>query len=114
MGVGFTRERSEYSGEARYANPGVSPVPKQDKRSPDVVAWIKGITAIVGTLVVLGGIIWGAANVMNGFASDGELDDVEDRVELIEKNDLVQTVILEQIRGTLEKIEQKLDKALDK
>lgn len=107
--IGFNN-KSKYNGEVRYANPGMPPV----KTGVDISKWLKSIGTIIGTLVLLGGLVWGSATLVAGMASEEELEEVEDRIELVEKNDLVQTVILEQIKDSLEKIESKLDTILDK
>ena len=58
--------------------------------------------------------MWGSATLFAGTASDDDLDKLEDRVELVEKNDIVQTVLLQHIKETLDKVGNKLDKALEK
>lgn len=108
--IGFTDRSSDYDSRTK----GVASPARPGSSSVDVFKLFKLIGTVIGTLVLLGGLVWGAAMLAAGTATDDDLEKVKNRIELVEKNDLVQTVILEQINDTLQKIEQKLDKALDK
>lgn len=88
------------------------PAPPFDREETGINKVIKGISGILGILILLGGLVWAAATLSTSMVSDEELEEVEDRLELVEKNDLVQTVVLEQIKSTLHKIEKKLDRVL--
>jgi hypothetical protein len=109
--VGFTNSKSEYGRDLRYPDQSYPPAPT--KQGLDFGKVVKAVTAILGTLVLLGGLVWGAAWLLAGMASESDLDAVEDRVETVEKNDIRQTIILEQIKEAIDKIDKKLDKALE-
>lgn len=109
--LGFTKNNEDYGNEMKY---GIPVHPPHTKTAPDIFKWIRAIGAAIATLALLGGLVWGAAFMFAGMASDSDLDKVEDRVEQVEKNDIRQTIILEQIKKALEKIDEKLDKALKK
>ena len=111
MGLGFMNGKRDIEIETRYDMP---VHPPHLRNQTDIWKVTKGIGGIIATLVLLGGLIWGAAFMIAGMASDEDLDKVEDRIELVEKNDIRQTVILEQIKEALEVINGKLDKALKK
>lgn len=110
MGLGFLNGKSEIKVDTRYDIPAQ---PQHLNNQTDIWKILKGISGILATLVLLGGLVWGAAFLFAGMASDDDLDAVEDRIIVVEKNDIKQTLILEQIKESLVKIEGKLDKALE-
>jgi hypothetical protein len=113
MGLGFSNNNSDIASTAvLYADrKGTSPPQNQ---GADIWKILRGVGGIIATLALLGGLVWGTAFMFAGMASDEDLDKVEDRVELVEKNDIRQTVVLEQIKEALETISGKLDEALKK
>ena len=110
MGLGFMNGSNDQ--EVVYDIQTTAP-PQRRGNSTDIWKILKGIGGIIATLVLLGGLVWGSAVMFAGMASDEDLDKVEDRIELVEKHDIRQTIILEQIQETLKKISEKLDKVLE-
>ena len=109
MGLGFMNNKPDIGpNEMRYG------IPVQPPHLPREDIWkiLKGIGGIIATLALLGGLVWGTATLFAGTASEDELDELDERVELVEKNDIRQTILLEHIKFTLDKVEGKLDKAL--
>ena len=109
MGLGFTNNDHSNNGAGKVMYQ--TPVHTNDSKT-DVWKVIRGITAVVTTIVMLSGLIWGGATLFAGTASDGDLDTVKDRVEELEKHDVKQTLIMEYIKESLEKIDKKLDKLI--
>ena len=107
MGLGFNSNNVNRDIAPVYPHVGTS-------QSTDIWKILKGIGGIIATLALLGGLVWGSATLFAGTASDDDLDTLRSRVELVEKNDIKQTLILEYIKETLDEVEEKLDRVLEK
>lgn len=80
----------------------------------DAGKWVKIITSVLGTFIVLCGIVWGAATIVANTTSHAEFVHAEDRILEIEKNDIRQTVLLENIAEALKNINEKMDNFISK
>ncbi|MCF6205357.1 MAG: protein Asterix [Sulfurovum sp.] len=91
-------------------------VPVQPTASPPLDVWkvLKGVGGVLSMLALLVSLVWWAATSLNSKAPSKDVKELDKRVQLVEKNDVAQTVLLEGIKETLDKVEVKLDKALTK
>lgn len=114
MGLGFTNRNSTSANAQEKAFMYDQQSDKPVNLVVGAAGWVKIVGGSIATIVLLSGLIWGAAMMFAGMASDDDVSTVRSRVEQIEKNDLVQTILLENIKNTLDKVEKKLDEVLSK
>ena len=62
---------------------------------------IKTLGAALSILVVLGGLVWGAAMLSAGKATDDDMSGIEVRLRSVESHDSAQTAILDNIKDKL-------------
>lgn len=108
MKLGFKTSNTNQESSAYPSTPTVSVA------TTDIWKILKGIRVIVAIIVLLFGVVWGGATIYAGTASDDDLDILETRVEMVEKNAIKQTLLLEYIKETVDKFEKKLDRVLER
>lgn len=96
-----------------YTNGNKVGKPKDSKKF-DLYKWLKIISTGIGIIAAIAGTSWAVANLMLSFSTKDDNDRLKERVEIVEKSDVAQTVILENIKESIDRIEHKIDKILEK